>query len=118
MRDSARWLFLGALVALAACGRGGERDELRRARLAAEARGLATTIDVLEDRLIVNQARVRFWQEMRERHASVTAVSCATQESHAVDMARVLERNAADRAARRPRVARAPAEPNPTVGRN
>jgi hypothetical protein len=60
---------------------------IRLERLAAETRNLEATFDHLEDRLVVNQARVRFWQEMRSRHESVSAIACASLEEHAVEMA-------------------------------
>jgi hypothetical protein len=78
-----------AVVLLAACG--GVRDaEVRRARLAAERRNLEATLDHLEDRLLVDQARVRFWHEMKARHEGVTAIACASQDQHAAEMARRL----------------------------
>ena len=60
---------------------------VRLERLAAERRALATTFDRLEDRLVVNGARVRFWREMRDRHESVSAIACAVQDEHAEAMA-------------------------------
>jgi hypothetical protein len=55
--------------------------------VAAEKRNLEATFDRLEDRLLVNQARVRFWREMRDRHESVAAIACASLEEHAMEMA-------------------------------
>lgn len=96
-------LVAAALVA-AACG-GGEVGA-RRDQVAAEGRDLERMMDHLEDRLLVNQARVRFWDEMRGRHESVTAVACASQEEHAEEMARRLlpeeRRRSAARAAAGP----------------
>ena len=60
---------------------------VRRARLAAERQNLEATFDRLEDRLLVNQARVRLWREMRDRHESVSAIACASQDEHADAMA-------------------------------
>ncbi|ABS24237.1 conserved hypothetical protein [Anaeromyxobacter sp. Fw109-5] len=83
-----RTLALAAAVSLlAACGASKEL-EVQRARLHAERRALEATFDHLEDRLLVNQARVRFWQEMRERHEGVTAVACTSLEQHAEEIAR------------------------------
>ena len=77
--------FLAAAVLAAGCA---PRDaEVRLARVAAERRNLEATLDGLEDRLIVNQSRVRFWREMRERHESVSAIACASQDEHADEMA-------------------------------
>jgi hypothetical protein len=88
-----RTLTIAVVAALfAACAPSKEVD-VARARLAAERRNLEATFEALEDRLVVNQARVRFWKEMRDRHESVTAVACATNDRHAEDMARVLNRN-------------------------
>ncbi|MGC3999732.1 MAG: hypothetical protein QM767_20710 [Anaeromyxobacter sp.] len=73
------------LLLAAACA---PRDaEIRRARLALEQRNLEASLDDLQARLLVNQARVRFWNEMRDRHESVSAIACTSQEAHAEDMA-------------------------------
>jgi hypothetical protein len=61
--------------------------EVRIGRLQAERRSLEATFDHLEDRLLVNQARVRFWEEMRDRHESVSAIACASLDAHAQEMA-------------------------------
>jgi hypothetical protein len=61
---------------------------IRLERLDAERRNLEATFDRLEDRLTASQARVRFWQEMRSRHESVSAIACASLDQHADDMAR------------------------------
>jgi hypothetical protein len=76
--------MLAAAVAIACAP--SDRD-VRLERLEAERRSLVATFDHLEDRLVVNQARVRFWQEMRERHESVSAIACASLEQHAGEMA-------------------------------
>jgi len=76
------------LLAALATGCAPPDAELRRARLEAERRSLEVTFDRLEDRLLVNQARVRLWQELKERHESVAAVACASLDEHAEQMAR------------------------------
>lgn len=111
-------LLVAFVLLLAACGRTARDAEVRRARLAAERRDLVTMLEHLEDRLLVNQARVRFWKEMRARHDGVTAVACASQEQHAEEMARRLAPPAHVEARRAPvpraRVAaRASAVPEP-----
>jgi len=76
------------VLALVAAACGAPRDaEVRLARVAAEGRNLETTFDRLEDRLLASQARVRLWREMRDRHESVAAIACASQEEHADAMA-------------------------------
>lgn len=75
------------LAGLIAAGCAPKDRELRLARVAAQGRNLEVTLDWLEDRLLVSQARVRLWREMRERHESVSAVACASQEEHAEEMA-------------------------------
>lgn len=37
--------------------------------------------------MVATQARVHFWQEMRERHAGVSAIACRVQDAHARGMA-------------------------------
>lgn len=80
-------LALAALLALA-CG--SRAPDPRLARLEAERRALEAQLDALEERLLADQARVRFWRELRERHEGVTAIACASQEGHAEQMARHL----------------------------
>jgi hypothetical protein len=78
--------LLAATVALAACG---PRDgDARIARARAETRMLGATLDRLEDRLLSGQQRVHLWQELRDRHESVSAIACASQEEHASEMAK------------------------------
>jgi hypothetical protein len=78
-------LLCAALLAAVGCV---PRDaDIRRERLAAERRNLEETFDRLEERMVANQARVRFWREMRARHESVSAIACASQDEHAEEMA-------------------------------
>lgn len=83
-----RVLVATLFVMIAAAGCAPADAEIRRERLAAERRNLEATFDRLEERMMATQARVRFWQEMKARHESVTAVACAVQETHAVEMVR------------------------------
>jgi hypothetical protein len=80
-------LTLVLAVAFASGCRPADRD-VRLARLDAQRRGLDSTFDQLEARLTASQARVRFWNEIRERHESVSAVACVSQEEHAEEMAK------------------------------
>lgn len=75
---------VAAAVAIACAPRG---KDVRLARLAAERRALDATLDGLEERLLATQSRVRFWQEMRARHEGVSAISCASLDEHAGEMA-------------------------------
>jgi hypothetical protein len=84
-------LVIAVLLLATACGGLGDDAEVRRARLDAERRSLEATLDDLGARLLVNQARVRFWTEMQGRHESVSAVACTSMEGHAEEMARLLE---------------------------
>ncbi len=79
--------FVLAVLAVLACACAPKDRDIRLGRLAAERRALNRTFDRLEDRLVVNQARVRFWYEMRDRHESVSAIACAVQGEHAQEMA-------------------------------
>jgi hypothetical protein len=80
-----------ALVGLAACTARGELD-LKRQRWDVERRGLDEKLEQLEERMLADQARVHFWQEMRERHESVSAVACANLGSHAEGIALLEEK--------------------------
>ncbi len=85
-------VVLAAMLACAACAvhPAGDR-EVRRERLEAEHRALVAQLDDLQARLLVDGERVRFWEEMRDRHESVSAIACTSQESHAVAMAEYLQ---------------------------
>jgi hypothetical protein len=101
---------VAAFVAMACAP--ADRD-IRLERLAAERRSLEATFDHLEERLLVNQARVRFWREMRERHESVSAIACASLDHHAYEMA--LRAPPAPAALHRARVASAAQMPADSV---
>ncbi len=75
------------LVVAVAAGCAPRDRAVRLARLEGQRKSLAATLDGLEDRLLADQARVRFWKEMKERHESVSAISCAVQDEHAEGMA-------------------------------
>jgi hypothetical protein len=61
---------------------------VRLERLAAQRRALDLSFERLEARFMTTQARVRFWEELRERHESVSAIACASQDEHAEEMAK------------------------------
>ena len=109
-------LVLAASFALACAPRDREA-EIRLEKLAAERRNLEATFDRLEDRLVVSQARVRFWRELRVRHESVSAIACASQDEHAERMAsHVLPPSAPPRRSRVAAVSTAPAARVPAAG--
>jgi hypothetical protein len=95
-----------AALALAACS-GRSALDVKRQRWEAERRGLDDQLDQLEERLLADQARVHFWQEMRERHESVSAIACVNLDRHAEGMALLDEkqREKRDALARKNRVA-------------
>jgi hypothetical protein len=101
-----RLCSLIALAALAACGRSAQVEE-KQQRWALERRNLEERLDNLEDRLITDQARVRFWEEMRKRHQNVSAIAVANLTQHARGMALYQEQQQAkrDALARKRRVA-------------
>ena len=90
---------------------------MRLERLAQERAALERSLDDLGARLLVGQARVRFWDEMRERHSTVSAVACEVQGRHADAMAAHGARNSPPRgraaAGRRAPAARNVARPTP-----
>jgi len=84
VRHSGRIVILFVLAAACAGSRGEPKGLAEyRARWAEERRALDAGLDQLEERLLVDQARVRFWVEMRERHQSATAVACTMLGRHA-----------------------------------
>ncbi len=87
-----RGVAVAAVLACAACGVGTTSDrDVRLQRLEADHRALLAQLDDLQARLLLGGERVRFWEEMRGRHESVSAIACTTQEAHAIAMAEYLE---------------------------
>ncbi len=85
-------VVFAAMVACTACAvRPADDREVRRQRLEADHRALVAQLEDLQARLIVDAERVRFWEEMRDRHQSISAIACTSQESHAIAMAEYLE---------------------------
>jgi hypothetical protein len=88
------WLATIAVVACAACA---PRDrEVRLRRIESQHQALAARLEELQTRLLADQGRVRYWTEMRERHASTSAIACSTLESHALAMAQQLQSDEPD----------------------
>jgi hypothetical protein len=109
-----------ALVAIACAPKSPPDREVRLGRLEAEHRALMGQLDDLQARLLVDSERVRFWEEMKGRHESVSAISCASQDSHAKEMAEHLmpEPQRAGAATKvRARVASVRAAPTPPAAR-
>jgi hypothetical protein len=83
---------------------------VERADVAAELAALAAELDRIEERLLVAQGRIGFWDEMRTRHVDVSAVACENLAEHALALERREARQVAQLAdAQRRRLARAPA---------
>ncbi|HYH98627.1 hypothetical protein [Hyalangium sp.] len=75
-----RGLALGVgmvtLALLAGCAEPPQDAEARLAALEAEGQQMDSALDTVEERLLGNQARVHLWQELGERHKTVSAVHC------------------------------------------
>ena len=75
-----RAMALGvAVVALslsAGCAEPPADAEARLAALEAEGQQMDAALDKVEDRLLTDQARVHLWQELGERHKTVSAIHC------------------------------------------
>jgi outer membrane murein-binding lipoprotein Lpp len=75
-----RGMALGAaVVALglsAGCVQPPPDAEARLAALEAEGQQMDAALDTVEERLLGNQARMHLWQELGERHKSVSAIHC------------------------------------------
>jgi hypothetical protein len=85
-------IVLTAVFACAACvGRPGADREVRLQRLESDHKALVAQLEDLQARLLVDADRVRFWEDMRDRHESVSAIACTSQDAHAIAMAEYLE---------------------------
>jgi hypothetical protein len=112
VRHSSQLVILLLVFVAAGCAeRGSEPKSLAeyRALWVEERRALEEGLDQLEERLLVDQARVRFWIEMRDRHQSATAVACNVLGQHADAIASFEEqqRRKTDSLAKKHRVASA-----------
>ena len=50
------------------------------------------SLDDLESRLVLDQSRVRYWEEMAVRHRHISEVTCENQNRHLVKMALAMEK--------------------------
>jgi hypothetical protein len=64
------------------------QQRARLERLEHEKQQMLEQLDELEARLLADQARVRFWKELRARHESVSAIACRNLEGHVAQMDR------------------------------
>ncbi len=89
-----RWrsvkLVLALLLAASACRRSEFVEQIRR-QAEVDRREFDERLDALEARLLMDQARVRFWRELKERHQVVSAIACRNLDGHARDIARFQE---------------------------
>ncbi len=97
MLERVRVAIVVGAVALGACR--SPAADARRRELAAQGQRLEEALDRLEERLLTDQARVRFWQELRARHESVSAVACTNLGRHADGIANFEEKQREKRAA-------------------
>ncbi len=95
-----------AVLGLVGCN-GRSATDARRQRWESERRGLLEQLEQLEERLLTDQARVHFWQQMQERHESASAVACTNLGRHAESIAALDEqqREKRDALARKNRLA-------------
>ncbi|ATB30357.1 hypothetical protein [Melittangium boletus] len=71
-----------ALAVLGGCVSPPEDAEARLAALEAEEARMDAAFDVVETRLLGNQARVHLWEEMERRHGEVSAIQCRVTDRH------------------------------------
>ncbi len=87
-------LIAAIAVAVAACAprptHGTRRDTVDTA-LDAELQRLDAALDRVEDRLLANQSSVSLWDELRDRHETVSEVTCSNLGEHARAIERFLE---------------------------
>jgi Skp family chaperone for outer membrane proteins len=65
-----------ALALSAGCAQPPPDAEARLAALEAEGKKMDAALDNVEERLLADQARMHLWQELGERHKSVSAIHC------------------------------------------
>jgi len=84
-----RWFILIPLVAcsVAGCGVGADVRS-QRERLALEQKTRMESLHRIEARLLDARARSREWEELRSRHARVSAIACENVAEHVAGMER------------------------------
>ncbi len=92
-------VVLVVMAGLVGCGGAGgpvpDPVAARRAEGEAERARLGERLEALEARLLDGRARVRAWQDLRERHQRVSEVACNVAGWHVGDMLRAREEEAA-----------------------
>ncbi|MFL5320796.1 MAG: hypothetical protein ACJ790_14130 [Myxococcaceae bacterium] len=85
---------MSAVVLISATGCFGPSQEAqaRLAQTKAEGDQLIAKFDGLEDRFIGNQANVKFYGQLAERHSQVSQVACGNNEYHFNAMVEHMER--------------------------
>ncbi len=79
-------------IVLAACAPRPTAQVTRRdTALDEELHRLDEALDRVEDRLLANQSSVSFWDELRDRHETVSEVTCSNLGAHAQAIERFLE---------------------------
>jgi hypothetical protein len=63
----------------------------RREALRLQGEELSAAADLLEERLLGNQANLLLWEEMARRHRTVSEVACRNHGEHLEEMVRLLE---------------------------
>ncbi len=101
------------LLALTGCFQPSAEAQARLAALEAEGKAMDTALDSIEERLLGNQSMVKLWEEMGERHRSVSEIACTNSSKHQLEMALLLEKQGVKkRKSRRGRFA----EPREAIG--
>src|SRR6478609_5427811 len=87
-------LFVSAALVISATGCFGpsKEAEARLAQTKADGDQLLAKFDGLEDRFIGNQANVKFYTQLAERHQQVSQVACGNNEYHFNAMVEHMER--------------------------
>lgn len=90
-----RWLRVLVLPVLAmqvGCFEPSDEAVARLEETKASGEALIEKFDTLEDRFLANQATVKLYTELRERHSSVSEIACKNQNEHFAAMVTHLDK--------------------------
>jgi hypothetical protein len=105
-----RWGWLAGALLVAGCYQPSAQGRAELVQIEISSAETAASLDALEERLFADQARVRLWAEMAQRHRQVSALACSNAALHQTQMVSLAGRQAEKKRSRRGKLAVVPVQ--------